>query len=456
MKIVEYKGEMTTVQNIEAGQNIELQAPKSLARVVSIENEHARGYYDPGTGAYQNIPAKHVWVEVWDPSKKDFNYRQIVLPFDAPVKLLTGTMRATLDKRVAKLYAPNGILSPGFGKGTIGTDPEVFVEDKDGVVIPAWKFLPDKSPTRNTQNAPYADGAAAEWNSTPGGCLDGLTSTVKAGLFSVLAAALKENPSARLSIKTVYEFGSKELAAWKEKHRQFGCAPSQNIYGLMVDIPDDHSKIPFRSAGGHMHFSNGTWLRIPSNVVQVVKMLDATIGVLSVSAFEGLEDPRRREYYGLPGEYRMPKHGLEYRTLSNAWVFSPVVMQLFWDFARYAGVQGGLRGLRPCIEGSDEEVIDIIRGLDIKGARKYIQRNRAFFHKTLDNYYKHLGVADAGMHIFENGAASFVKDVADFEKNWDLSGKRVRDAEFGRVNRYPIYRFSEGAQEWIKGGRKGL
>jgi len=28
----------------------------------------------------------------------------------------------------------------------------------------------------------------------------------------------------------------------------------------------------------------------------------------------------RRRYYGLPGEYRLPKHGLEYRTLSNFWL----------------------------------------------------------------------------------------------------------------------------------------
>ena len=47
----------------------------------------------------------------------------------------------------------------------------------------------------------------------------------------------------------------------------------------------------------------------------------------------------RRKLYGMAGEYRLPAHGIEYRTLSNFWLRSPVLA----DFvAQMAGMCVGI------------------------------------------------------------------------------------------------------------------
>jgi len=49
---------------------------------------------------------------------------------------------------------------------------------------------------------------------------------------------------------------------------------------------------------------------------------------------QNLDEPVRREYYGLAGEYRLPPHGLEYRSLSCAWIFHPKAAATILDLAR--------------------------------------------------------------------------------------------------------------------------
>ena len=44
-----------------------------------------------------------------------------------------------------------------------GSDPEIFAVDANGIVIPAWTFLPKKEETHGLHSNPYWDGFQVEW-----------------------------------------------------------------------------------------------------------------------------------------------------------------------------------------------------------------------------------------------------------------------------------------------------
>lgn len=52
--------------------------------------------------------------------------------------------------------------------------------------------------------------------------------------------------------------------------------------------------------------------------------------------FKSKGNIERRKLYGKAGEYRLPKHGLEYRTLSNYWLTAYPLMSFAFGMARLA------------------------------------------------------------------------------------------------------------------------
>lgn len=62
------------------------------------------------------------------------------------------------------------------------------------------------------------------------------------------------------------------------------------------------------------------WLK--ENADMVVNILDIVVGNTCVLIDRDPGNIERRKNYGRAGEYRLPKHGLEYRTLSNFWLRS--------------------------------------------------------------------------------------------------------------------------------------
>ena len=71
-----------------------------------------------------------------------------------------------------------------------GSDPEMFVTDSKGIMIPAWKFLPSKSARLNTTQ-PYWDGFQAEFCVYANRCNEYHTDSVAAGLRGVYEAAIR-------------------------------------------------------------------------------------------------------------------------------------------------------------------------------------------------------------------------------------------------------------------------
>lgn len=313
---------------------------------------------------------------------------------------------------------------------TVGADPEIFVENVFGKIIPAFSFLPEQkdgignltSEFRN-YGMSYHDGLQAEFTILEGGCLEEMCNYNFYGLKRILDEAIKFDPSAKLSAKTCIEIPTTQLKFYKENTIRLGCKPSFNAYGLDVQFPSTYDAT-IRSTGGHMHFgyirTDLKLSKIPP--YDIAKALDRIIGIISVSLFAGYENPIRRKFYGLPGEFRVTPYGMEYRTLSNAWLFHPIVTHLVWDLARLSllMLSNGLINEWKCEE---DRIIHTILNCDIHESRKIINENCDLLLSMLARLYNSdtINRNTTGLYgAILGGVDSFISDFRNIEKSWCL------------------------------------
>ena len=316
---------------------------------------------------------------------------------------------ANLGKRVLKT-----------GK-VLGADPEIFVQDEQGALLPAFQFLgPKKKPNHSVHaggatNA-YWDGFQAEFDTTPVSCLAFHVDCIQNGLRTVNDAAKRHKPGAKLMLSGVVPVPDELLSTAAPEHVAFGCMPSLNAYGLHGD-PSPGREVPYRFAGGHIHF--GTYNLTPEQHRDGVRGMDAFVGILTTALFGSFDSPIRRRYYGLPGEYRLPKHGVEYRTLSNAWLMHPAVTHLVHELARM-GFDYGLSQLDAL--GPQGDIVDIIRATDPVRAKAHVERHKSAYMQLISSVSAFAPAPEAVMRVCMDGAESFVARPDDIEANWKLRG----------------------------------
>jgi len=301
-----------------------------------------------------------------------------------------------------------------------GSDPEIFVVDKNNVVIPSFLFLKGKdSPNRIPQNNEplFWDGFQAEFNTPGDSCLDRTVYNIRFGLMALNQAAKKYNPDARLTISPTLDIPPHLLTDGKEEHVQFGCMPSKNVYG-MKGIVADGREVPFRSAGGHIHLQLTPTQK--NRIPEYVKALDAILGVACVSMFGNFDDPRRREYYGLAGEYRTPSHGMEYRPLSNVWMCHPTTTYIVFELARKV-ISLVDAGLFEKWRADESDVIECINTCNIPLACAIIHENEEMFKHILKSFcYKSDENTTVVYNMFTNGLHEFIDDADNVTENWGL------------------------------------
>lgn len=257
----------------------------------------------------------------------------------------------------------------------LGADPEIFLERADGTLIPAFTFLPSKyEPLRTPEEGCnyYWDGFQAEFNIVPSVDINDCLKSVRFGLKALHRAAQNSDPTARLSLKTVVETPLEMLASLPPEFVEFGCMPSYNAYNIS-GLGLDGINCPYRFAGGHIHFGIARSDEAMNAIPSIMRALDAILGVACVSLFENFDNPVRRKYYGLVGEHRLPPHGLEYRSLSDAWLFNPKLASTVLDFARKI-VVWTVNGKNQW-QASESEVVECVLRSDVELARKILARN---------------------------------------------------------------------------------
>lgn len=323
---------------------------------------------------------------------------------------------------------PRSLKSNMFECPTLGADPEIFVRSGKKL-LPAYEFLPSKheglSFSTNiwkTLGSLYWDGFQAEYSLIRGeNCPTVLTLYQRFALQALLQAAQKHDPKARLVLENVVKIPTQTLQNEIDCYIELGCLPSFNAYndsGIHVSNPRE---LLYRFAGGHVHIGPDDETNNSLDKVKVTKNLDMILGIWAVGAAQNWDNPIRRMYYGKAGEYRRPKHGLEYRTLSNFFLSSPYIFEMVYEIAR--AVYRASKGNALQMWAHDELSTRIaINECDPKLSASILKRNRALFRWllpiSLGEKVKTM-IYNVGLYGIEYA----LKNPEDFIKNWELDNE---------------------------------
>jgi hypothetical protein len=206
----------------------------------------------------------------------------------------------------------------------IATDAEVFVQTPQGVVSSVAGRLgctkDDK--LEFTGYRLQEDNVLAEFDTDTHLGFNTFDDQVCNALFGT-AEFVKEKLGFYLTDIASHEYTREELESFDQTAFVFGCNPDYNIRnGRRNRMP--RARQGLRTAGAHVHFGwehidNGVIHDLPEMQRRVGTMCDYLLGLESV-----LIDPdtRRRQLYGKAGAVRLKEYGVEYRSLSNFWIFN--------------------------------------------------------------------------------------------------------------------------------------
>ncbi len=214
---------------------------------------------------------------------------------------------------------------------TIGADPELFI-CKGNELINAYGLIEGTKgdPNEVDDGAVQVDGIALEFNIKP--CYGKDTFSYRIGKVMRQLSSMVGDEYEFMTDSSV-EFDD----AWRNKQDfnslVMGCSPEFSAWngGNIIDPPDD--ELNMRSVGGHIHagfkrtddpFSEEHL----NKCVTFARLLDHELGVYSVLWDK---DQERRKMYGKPGSFRPKEYGIEYRTLSNKWIFEKALIDFVYD-----------------------------------------------------------------------------------------------------------------------------
>jgi hypothetical protein len=351
---------------------------------------------------------------------------------------------------------------------TLGTDPEIFAQNANGVCIPAWKFLKPKELADTIELNSYTqkyipfypDGFAAEFQTATWSCVAFGVDRHQKMLKAIHTHLNTYDPQARLVADPVVDIPQQVLDEAPAEHVQLGCSPSLNAYALSGRSIDNGRELPIRVSGYHLHVSLSETEK--RRIGEIIRAMDVLGGVTSVLALQGLESRQRRQYYGLPGEHRIKEYGVEYRALSGAVLWHPCITHFLTQFTR-AGVQLVTSGMFPhLVKVREDEVIRCMLDLDVDIAKKIVNENREVWEKLIHHWYRDLdqplndqnyapkGVQPPNVIVDEILFKGFLPYIElDVAKNWMLrpqdEGKWISHSEAEERNfwRFVVSRLGE-------------
>lgn len=200
----------------------------------------------------------------------------------------------------------------------IGADPEVFVK-RNGKNISAHGMIKGdkKNPFRVNNGAVQVDGTALEFNIDPA-----TDANMFAYNINIVMDQLRSMIEDTIVIEPVAHYGFEYLSQLPAEALELGCDPDFNAWKDGEENVKPDIKAPFRTGAGHIHIGFVDDADITSSghlqdCCAVAKQMDFLVGLPSLF-FDA--DTQRREMYGKAGAFRPKPYGVEYRTLSNAWL----------------------------------------------------------------------------------------------------------------------------------------
>jgi hypothetical protein len=237
----------------------------------------------------------------------------------------------------------------------LGSDPEVFVTYEAGkvrkrkVAVGSEMLIPKDGVRVNTDSIwgkLVRDGVQVEFNTYHGYCRESVSYGIGYGMAKLQAlveeASKKLEQDLKIDFTQVIKLSKGDLEKLSPDSRRLGCLPSLNVYGRKF-IEKDGTKYLYRSAAGHLHMGSTMFKHVSTQkgcveAEDFIRLCDLLVGNTAVLIDRDKNAPLRRKTYGRAGEYRLPKHGVEYRTLSNFWLRDYKLMHLMMGMFRLATV----------------------------------------------------------------------------------------------------------------------
>lgn len=232
-----------------------------------------------------------------------------------------------------------------------GTDPEIFVVDRNNSCIPPAALIADYGFNYSTRHdgkkVLYSDlsieiiedGAATEINIEPSNNLNEFNSRIQRSCEQWANKILLQTEKLFFKILTTpsVDFDTKKY--WEDRDEtfrecvMFGCDPDLDIYSgeFCKEIAADN--VPKRFGGGHIHMQAPDYERtlFVDNYYHTARLMDCLVGNTATALKRTPEiiacEKDRLKFYGRPGKIRLQEYsngqrGIEYRTPSNFWIDS--------------------------------------------------------------------------------------------------------------------------------------
>jgi len=204
----------------------------------------------------------------------------------------------------------------------LGCDPETFLQDKNGSPISAIGYInadkwnpmqiPDMEPGYTLQE----DNVSLEYGIPPAASADAFVDSIQ----RVMAKSLDYLPELAFSKLSCIIFPEEQMQ--NPLAYIFGCEPDFNAWTGKTNKKPEPPHPLMRSAGGHVH------VETTRDPIEVVRAMDLFLGVPSVLMDKG---EMRKTMYGAAGAHRKKSYGVEYRTLSNFWIFEEKYIRWVWS-----------------------------------------------------------------------------------------------------------------------------
>jgi hypothetical protein len=209
---------------------------------------------------------------------------------------------------------------------SLGADPEIFIKSNERVLSAIGMVGGTKKEPRPIEKDPefgiQEDNVAVEMTIPPSFNKEDFILNIKK---SVHYAHGELPEGVYLSKECFHLFDADQLDS--DKACEFGCSPEIDAYTGQTYTTKLNENMPnLRTCGGHVHIGMD---KVPRSVRKAfVRCLDLFLGVPSL-ILEG--NNLRRELYGKAGSCRFKKYGLEYRVLSNFWIFEDSTIDWVWE-----------------------------------------------------------------------------------------------------------------------------
>jgi hypothetical protein len=202
-----------------------------------------------------------------------------------------------------------------------GADPETFLMDSTGKhisaigLINADKWSPLQIPSLPKGFTLQEDNVTLEYGIPPAASADEFVAHIQ---------KVMEKSKEWIGSLTFSKLSCTIFEPDQMKHPMahvFGCEPDFNAWTGKENKKPNPPHPLMRSAGGHIH------VETDQDPGDVTRKSDLYLAVPSVFMDKGIE---RKKLYGKIGAHRVKPYGVEYRVLSNFWIFDEKYIRWVW------------------------------------------------------------------------------------------------------------------------------